>query len=284
MQSFQEWMLSLLFLPLMFIVGNFMLHIPYPEVPHSYLGQLDDPAYDAAGVTIAFTPITPTTRQIMNAVALKSVMTGIKLEAMDSERALEEAWISNNEIIGVVFKNNFTYYLRFPTGNVAIPNDNLGYIDTCYNFSVRYCDSPKYWYKGFLSLQSSIDAAIIEGKEKAQSTHEDDGAARHCILALLEPALCRLRADPVLPADGSRGAGGFLRQQLPRRPAAVFPLWPRMYPHGFHALLPLTDIQARWLHGVPHHLSLRLPEPRSADRKSSRAFEVVSGSLLSFCI
>lgn len=47
---------------------------------------------------------------------------------MDSERALEEAWISNNEIIGVVFKNNFTYYLRFPTGNVAIPNDNLGYI------------------------------------------------------------------------------------------------------------------------------------------------------------
>uniref|UniRef100_A0A8B9SHJ4 ABC transporter domain-containing protein n=1 Tax=Anas platyrhynchos TaxID=8839 RepID=A0A8B9SHJ4_ANAPL len=25
-----------------------------------------------------------------------------------------------------------------------------------------YCDSPKYWYKGFLSLQSSIDAAIIE--------------------------------------------------------------------------------------------------------------------------
>lgn len=72
-------MLSLLFLPLMFIVGNFMLHIPYPEVPHSYLGQLDDPAYDAAGVTIAFTPITPTTRQIMNAVALKSVMTGITL-------------------------------------------------------------------------------------------------------------------------------------------------------------------------------------------------------------
>uniref|UniRef100_A0A8C3C2F4 ATP binding cassette subfamily A member 10 n=1 Tax=Cairina moschata TaxID=8855 RepID=A0A8C3C2F4_CAIMO len=34
--------------------------------------------------------------------------------------------------------------------------------DTCYNFSARYCDSPKYWYKGFLSLQSSIDAAIIE--------------------------------------------------------------------------------------------------------------------------
>ncbi|NXT93978.1 ABCAA protein, partial [Anhinga rufa] len=162
MQSFQEWILSLLFLPLMFIVCTFMMNIHYPEVPYSYLGQLDDPAYDATGVTIAFTPITVTTRQIMNKVASNSVMIGIKLEALDNERALEEAWISNNEIIGVVFKDNFSYHLRFPTGDVAIPNDNFGYIDNCYNFSSRYCYSPRYWYKGFLSLQSSIDAAIIE--------------------------------------------------------------------------------------------------------------------------
>ncbi|NXL28605.1 ABCAA protein, partial [Glaucidium brasilianum] len=162
MQSFQEWMLSLLFLPLTFIVGTFMMNIRYPEVPYSYLGRLDDPAYNATGVTIAFTPITVTTRQIMNKVALNSVMTGIKLEALDNEKALEEAWISNHDIIGVVFKDNFSYRLRFSSGNVVIPNDNFGYIDNCYNFSSRYCESPKYWYKGFLSLQSSIDAAIIE--------------------------------------------------------------------------------------------------------------------------
>ncbi|NXJ10029.1 ABCAA protein, partial [Odontophorus gujanensis] len=162
MQSFQEWMLSLLFLPLMFIVCNFMLYLRYPEVPHSHLGQLDDPAYDATGVTVAFTPITAATRHIMNTVASKSVMTGIKLEAVDTERALEEAWILNKEMIGVVFQNNFSYHLRFPPGNVPFPNENLGYIDTCYNYSGQYCNSPKYWYKGFLSLQSSIDAAIIE--------------------------------------------------------------------------------------------------------------------------
>ncbi|XP_056205858.1 ATP-binding cassette sub-family A member 10-like isoform X1 [Falco biarmicus] len=162
MQSFEEWMLSLLFLPLMFIMSVFIVNIRYPEVPYSHLGQLDDPAYDSAGVTIAFTPITVTTRQIMNKVALNSVMMGVKLEALENERALEEAWISNNELIGVVFKNNFSYHLRFPIGNVAIPNDNFGYIDNCYNFSLRHCYSPRYWYKGFLSLQSSIDAAIIE--------------------------------------------------------------------------------------------------------------------------
>lgn len=54
-----------------------MMYIPYPEVPHSHLGQLDDPAYNATGVTIAFTPITAATRHIMNTVAAKSVMTGM---------------------------------------------------------------------------------------------------------------------------------------------------------------------------------------------------------------
>ncbi|NXF30460.1 ABCAA protein, partial [Nyctibius bracteatus] len=162
MQSFQEWVLSLLFLPLMFLVCVVMRNTPFPEVPYRYLGQLDDPAYDATGVTIAFTPITVTTRQIMNKVALNSVMKGIKLEALENERALEQAWISNTDIIGVVFKDDFSYHLRFPTGNVVIPNENFGYIDNCYDFSEVYCDSPRYWYKGFLSLQSSIDAAIIE--------------------------------------------------------------------------------------------------------------------------
>ncbi|NXF98070.1 ABCAA protein, partial [Eubucco bourcierii] len=162
MQSFQEWMVSLLFLPIIFIVSNFIMNIRYPEVPYSRLGQLDDPAYDATGNTIAFTPITVTTREIMAKVALQSVLKGIKLEEVENERALEEAWISNKEMIGVVFKGNFSYHLRFHIGKVPIPNDNFDFIDTCYNFSEFYCQSPKYWYKGFLSLQSSIDAAIIE--------------------------------------------------------------------------------------------------------------------------
>ncbi|NXK32936.1 ABC8B protein, partial [Piprites chloris] len=162
MQSFQEWTLSLLFLPVLFIVSHFMGNIPHPEVPFSHLGRLDDPAYNTTGVTVAFTPTTATTRQIMNKVASDSVMRGIQLKALDNENALEEAWISNNEIIGVVFKDNFSYHLRFPITDVIIPNEVFGYVDTCYDFTSGHCDSPRYWYKGFLSLQSSIDAAIIE--------------------------------------------------------------------------------------------------------------------------
>ncbi|NXE87527.1 ABCAA protein, partial [Menura novaehollandiae] len=162
MQSFQEWFLSLLFLPLVYFVCSFMLHIQYPEVPYRYLGHLGHPAYNASGDTVAFTPVTATTRHIMEKVSLSSLMMDVKLKAVDDERALEEAWISNNEIIGVVFKDNFTYHLRFPSSSVVIPNEVFGYIDSCYDFSWALCNSPKYWYKGFLSLQSSIDAAIIE--------------------------------------------------------------------------------------------------------------------------
>ncbi|NXM64636.1 ABCA9 protein, partial [Illadopsis cleaveri] len=162
MQSFQEWILSLLFLPLILIVSSLMAQLHFPEVPFGHLGHLDDPAFNATGATVTFTPVTATTRHIMNKVASSSLMKGIKLEELDDERAMEEAWISNEETIGVVFKDNFSYHLRFPVSHVVIPNEVIGYIDSCHNFSSWYCDRPRYWHKGFLSLQSSIDAAIIE--------------------------------------------------------------------------------------------------------------------------
>ncbi|NXC83872.1 ABCAA protein, partial [Cercotrichas coryphoeus] len=162
MQSFQEWILSLLFLPLLFMVATFMHHSPYAEVPFGHLGHLDDPAFNATGATVTFTPVTATTRHIMSRVASSSLMKGINLEEVEDERAMKKAWISNHEMIGVVFKDNFSYHLRFPSSHIVIPNDIVGDIDSCHDFSWEYCESPRYWYKGFLSLQSSIDAAIIE--------------------------------------------------------------------------------------------------------------------------
>uniref|UniRef100_A0A8C8RLL9 ABC transporter domain-containing protein n=1 Tax=Pelusios castaneus TaxID=367368 RepID=A0A8C8RLL9_9SAUR len=160
--TLQEWILSLLFVFVVYLISIFTMYFPYPEVPRAFLGQLDDPAYNATGTTIAYTPMTSRTRQIMNKVASDSVMMGIKTEGMDDEKALETAWTSSNEIIGVVFKDDFSYHLRFPFENVIAPNENFGHLDTCFNYSEDYCHNPKYWYRGFLSLQSSIDAAIIE--------------------------------------------------------------------------------------------------------------------------
>ncbi|KYO30944.1 hypothetical protein Y1Q_0016343 [Alligator mississippiensis] len=161
-KSCQEWILSLLFLPVVYLVTLYYSP-PIDEIPHAFLGHLDDPVFSATGVTVAYTPVTNTTRQIMNKVAFDSVMKGITTEAVEDEKALETAWAENESIVGVIFEDDFSYRLRFAPRYVAIPNENLGDIDSCYNFSESYCESPRYWYNGFVSLQSSIDAAIIEG-------------------------------------------------------------------------------------------------------------------------
>lgn len=51
-------------------------HSVRQEVPYKFLGRLDDPAFNATGVTLMYTPVTNTTRQIMSKVASNSVMTG----------------------------------------------------------------------------------------------------------------------------------------------------------------------------------------------------------------
>ncbi|XP_075374992.1 ATP-binding cassette sub-family A member 9-like [Mycteria americana] len=100
----------------------------------------------------------------MSKVASDSAMTDIIIEEMEDEKKLETKGILEKDIIGVVFKDDFSYCLRFQSYSVVSPNDAFGHIDTCSNFSSSNCKVPLYWYAGFLSVQSSIDAAVIEVK------------------------------------------------------------------------------------------------------------------------
>ncbi|KAM6403297.1 ATP-binding cassette sub-family A member 9-like [Rhynochetos jubatus] len=141
-----------------------IFHYPRQEIPYDFLGRLDDPAFNATGVTLMYTPVTNTTRTIMSKVAVDSAMTGIIIEEVENEKKLETRGLSEEDIIGVVFKDDFSYCLRFQSYSVVSPNDAFDHIDTCFNFSASHCKVPLYWYAGFLSVQSSIDAAVIEVK------------------------------------------------------------------------------------------------------------------------
>ncbi|KAL8163515.1 UNVERIFIED_CONTAM: hypothetical protein K2H54_027506 [Gekko kuhli] len=132
------------------------------EIPHADLGQLDDLSFNFTEFKIAYTPGTKTTRAIMEKVENVSVIKGIQTELMEDEKAIEEAHKKDENIIGVIFQDNFAYRLRFHLRDIPSPNDYSSGIDSCFNYSEEYCSSPKYWYKGFLSLQTSIDAALIE--------------------------------------------------------------------------------------------------------------------------
>ncbi|XP_019349801.1 ABC-type organic anion transporter ABCA8 isoform X1 [Alligator mississippiensis] len=160
-QSFQEWILSLLFLSLVYVVSLNSHFFFRRDIPYAFLGQLNGSTSDVT--LISYTPVTSTTKEIMNKVASKSVMIGIRIEGVEDEKFLEEGEHSQHDFFGVVFKDDLSYHLRH-SWKTPFPNDDFGHIDLCYNFSATYCKNPEYWYEGFVALQSSIDAAIIEMK------------------------------------------------------------------------------------------------------------------------
>ncbi|KAM6377163.1 ATP-binding cassette sub-family A member 9-like isoform 1-T1 [Pluvialis apricaria] len=163
-ESFQEWITSVVFLLIIQASSSMIFHHPRQEIPYDFLGRLDDPAFNATGVTLAYTPVTNTTRRIMSKVSSESAVTGIILEEVENEKKLETRGILEEDIIGVVFKDDFSYRLRFQNYRVVPPNDAFEHIDTCFDFSSSDCKVPSYWYAGFLSVQSSIDAAVIQMK------------------------------------------------------------------------------------------------------------------------
>ncbi|XP_061471616.1 ABC-type organic anion transporter ABCA8-like isoform X2 [Rhineura floridana] len=132
------------------------------EIPQAFLGQLDDPSFNFTDLKILYTPGTKMARKIMEKVEIISVMKGIKVAMVEDEKAMEAARKEDDELVGVIFQDDTSYQLRFPFSRVVSPNSNIKEIDVCYNYTASYCSSPRYWFKGFLSLQSSIDSALIE--------------------------------------------------------------------------------------------------------------------------
>uniref|UniRef100_A0A8C4TSW5 ABC transporter domain-containing protein n=1 Tax=Falco tinnunculus TaxID=100819 RepID=A0A8C4TSW5_FALTI len=163
-ENFQEWITSVVFLLVILISSSLIFHYPRQEIPYDFLGRLDDPAFNATGVTLTYTPVTNTTRRIMSKVASDSAMKGIIIEEMENEKKMEKRGVFEEDVIGVVFNDDFSYRLRFQSYSVVSPNDAFEHIDTCFDFSSSSCKIPSYWYTGFLSVQSSIDAAVIEMK------------------------------------------------------------------------------------------------------------------------
>ncbi|KAM6111120.1 LOW QUALITY PROTEIN: ATP-binding cassette sub-family A member 9-like [Pterocles gutturalis] len=163
-ESFQEWITSAVFLLIIQASSSVISHSPWQEIPYGFLGQLDDPAFNTTGVTLAYTPVTNATRRIMSKVASDSAMTGVIIEEVENEKKLESRGILKDDFIGVVFKDDFSYCLRFQAYSVVPANDAFEHIDTCTDFLLGDCKVPLYWYSGFLSVQSSIDAAVIEMK------------------------------------------------------------------------------------------------------------------------
>lgn len=74
--SLQEWVASLLFIYILRDSASLIVYYSPQELPYKFLGRLDDPAFNATGVTLMYTPATNTTRKIMAKVATSSALRG----------------------------------------------------------------------------------------------------------------------------------------------------------------------------------------------------------------
>ncbi|KAJ7318021.1 hypothetical protein JRQ81_004183 [Phrynocephalus forsythii] len=162
MQSFQEWFSALFFNTIMVFLTLAVYHESNWEVPRASLGQLSDPFLNLSGIKLVFTPNTKLTREIMRKIETVSVLKGIRTESVDNEKVMSILSEDDHDVLGVVFMDDASYRLRFPFRKVVSPSEFIGQLDYCHNFSAEYCKNPKYWFEGFLSLQSSIDSALIE--------------------------------------------------------------------------------------------------------------------------
>ncbi|KAJ1129411.1 hypothetical protein NDU88_007781 [Pleurodeles waltl] len=155
-----EWLMCLVLVFIVWILGlsTDIYHEYIPSVPEHIIGRLDE--YNITASVIGYAPQTDYTERIMEKVSLTLNGTGISIEEFENEVALTEAWHSNMKLLGIVFKDSFSYEIRLSQFAAPIPIDHFGMF-ACYNYS-EYCSAKKYWLEGFVFLQASIDAAIIE--------------------------------------------------------------------------------------------------------------------------
>ncbi|XP_040186090.1 ABC-type organic anion transporter ABCA8-like [Rana temporaria] len=158
-----EWLQHLVLVFMLFIVlASRYSPGPSEYIPAEVLGRLDE--FSNKSFPVGYIPTTPAIRDIMQRVNRSPIVPEISVEEFRNMSDLLEG-VVGNITAGVEFENEFTYFIRYPM--YTVPNPNM------YVAERGFCDSPKYncinleyWNVGFISLQASIDSAIVERNTK----------------------------------------------------------------------------------------------------------------------
>nr|DBA21878.1 TPA: hypothetical protein GDO54_012995 [Pyxicephalus adspersus] len=160
--TFVEWLLHLGLVFFLFILVN-LLHNPNWNTlqPAQVLGRLNE----INNLTVGYIPKTPVIREIMERVGRSTIIPGISVKEFKNASDLAQAVLAWNITAGVDFQNEFMYYIRYHWQAIPRSNDYLAERGYCDDY-IYSCHSLQYWRKGFISLQASIDSAIIERNTK----------------------------------------------------------------------------------------------------------------------
>ncbi|XP_012893506.1 PREDICTED: ATP-binding cassette sub-family A member 8-like isoform X2 [Dipodomys ordii] len=162
-ETLMEWMNAFLLLLLLYIYPNDHQVNDFSSLNSMDLGRVD--SFSGPRFTIAYTPLTNTTQQIMKKVASTSFMTGREVFGMSDEESIKEVTANyHEEIARVIFTDTYSYHLKFVLGKrIPEKKEHRDHTAHCVEIDEDIdCQLSIFWKEGFVALQAAINAAIIE--------------------------------------------------------------------------------------------------------------------------
>uniref|UniRef100_A0A8C2N629 ATP-binding cassette, sub-family A member 9 n=1 Tax=Cricetulus griseus TaxID=10029 RepID=A0A8C2N629_CRIGR len=163
-ETVMEWFFSLLLVFFAYLL-SFNLHQVHdaPQIPEMDLGRVDN--FNDSNYIIAFAPESKTIYEIMSIVASTPFMKGRRIVACPDETSMNELDLNYSmDAVRVIFKDTFSYHLKFPWGHRIPPvkehKDHSAPCETVNNTIT--CRNSVFWEKGFVAFQAAINAGIIE--------------------------------------------------------------------------------------------------------------------------
>uniref|UniRef100_A0A8C3WMI6 ATP binding cassette subfamily A member 6 n=1 Tax=Catagonus wagneri TaxID=51154 RepID=A0A8C3WMI6_9CETA len=161
-ESLLEWGFPILLGLYMGVFSYIKENVHFPEMPPQDLGRVDK--FNSSSMDIVYTPISNITQQIMNKTAFAPFLKGRNIIAAPDQKYMDKVLLDNFPFaVGVVFNDTFSYKLKFFQGyDIPIWKEDL-FTAHCWGSHDEFsCSLAKYWSRGFVTLQTAINAAIIQ--------------------------------------------------------------------------------------------------------------------------
>ncbi|XP_047612602.1 ATP-binding cassette sub-family A member 9-like isoform X2 [Phacochoerus africanus] len=161
-ESLLEWGFPILLGLYMGVFSYIKENVRFPEMPPQDLGRVDK--FNSSSMDVVYTPISDITQQIMNKTAFAPFLKGRKIIAVPDQKHMDKVLLDNFPFtVGVIFSDTFSYKLKFFQGyDIPISKEDL-FAAHCWGTDDEFsCSLTKYWSEGFVTLQTAINAAIIQ--------------------------------------------------------------------------------------------------------------------------
>ncbi|XP_006146799.1 ATP-binding cassette sub-family A member 6 [Tupaia chinensis] len=160
-ESLLEWSFPVLLGLYMGLSSYFTENVQLSELPPLDLGRVDKLN---RSTIVVYTPVSTTTQQIMNKTALAPILKGKKVIGVSNEENMDEILLYEFPYaVGVIFNDAFFYKLKFIQGYYIPFLEKEDFSAHCqFKYGDIMCSLTRYWNRGFVTLQTAINAAIIE--------------------------------------------------------------------------------------------------------------------------